>query len=103
MYTENSIPAGEAVEPLVFVKYLLEERYVSLYRGAEAGSMLTKNECSEIPHETTLLLVDFNHGEDLEDKKVGDRIPRTVSYAFFLILELRSFLPGNTYLHLTSC
>jgi hypothetical protein len=30
MYIENpEIPAQEAVEPLVFAKYLLEERYVS--------------------------------------------------------------------------
>jgi hypothetical protein len=43
------------------------------------------------------LLVDFNLGEDLEDKKDGKCIIRTVSCMSILILELHSlpFLPGN--------
>jgi hypothetical protein len=61
-------------------------------------------ERSKVPQETSLLLVDFNLGEDLEDKK--NRIVRTVScVSSILTLELRSlpFLPGNTWVYLTSC
>jgi hypothetical protein len=67
--------------------------------------LLTKIERSEVRHETSLLLVDFNLGEDLKDKKDEKRSERTVSWVSILILELRSlrFLPGNTYLYLTSC
>ena len=67
--------------------------------------MLTKIELSKVRHETSLLLVDFNLGEDLEDKKDEKRIERTVSLVSIVIVELRSlaFLPGNTYLYLTSC
>ena len=76
-----------------------------MYPDAKAGYLLTKIERSEVPEETSLLLVDFNVGEDLENKTDENRITRTVSYVSILILELRSlpFLPGNTYLHLTSC
>ncbi|KAH9993585.1 hypothetical protein BJV77DRAFT_961818 [Russula vinacea] len=50
MYIENpEIPAQQAVEPLIFSKYLLGD--------------------SNVTHETSLLLVDFNLGEDLEYKK----------------------------------
>ena len=71
----------------------------------EAGSLLTKTERSTFPWETSLLLVDFNVGEDLEDNQDGKRSERTVSCVSILIFELLSlpFLPGHTYLHLTSC
>jgi hypothetical protein len=52
--------------------------------------LLTNIERSKVRHETSLLLVDFNLGEDLEDKKDGKRIERTVSWVSILILELRS-------------
>ncbi|KAH9985189.1 hypothetical protein BJV74DRAFT_847300 [Russula compacta] len=58
MYIENpEIPAQEAVEPLIFAKYLLKE--------------------GRVPQETSLLLVDFNVGEDLGNKKGEKRIERT--------------------------
>jgi hypothetical protein len=76
-----------------------------MFADAEAGWLLTKIERSKVPQETSLLLVDFNLGEDLEDKKDEKRIERTVSCVSILILDLRSlpFLPGYTYLYLTSC
>jgi hypothetical protein len=62
-------------------------------------------EHSKCPPETSLLLVDFNVGEDMEDKQDGRRSERTVSCVSILILELRSlpFSPGNTNLYVTSC
>jgi hypothetical protein len=52
--------------------------------------LLTKIERSSVPHDTSLLLVDFNLGEDLENKKYEKRVDRTVSCVSMLILELRS-------------
>ena len=49
--------------------------------------MLTKIERSEIPQETSLLLVDFNLAEDLKDNRNGAHIASCVS---ILILELPS-------------
>ncbi|KAN0139749.1 hypothetical protein V8E53_002411 [Lactarius tabidus] len=57
MYIENPEIPAQNVEPLVFAKYLLGE--------------------SKVPQKTSLLLVDFNLGEDLQDKKDGNRIERT--------------------------
>ncbi len=76
-----------------------------MYPDGEAGWLLTKMERSKVPQETSLLLVDFNLGEDLEDKKDEKRIERTVSSVSILILELRSLplLPGDAYLYFTSC
>lgn len=77
-----------------------------MYPDAEAGWLLIKIERSNVRHKTSLLLVDFNLGEDLEDTTDGKRTERTVSCVFtILILELfsRPSLPGNTYLYLTSC
>lgn len=45
-----------------------------MYPDAEAGLWLTKIERSRVPQETSLLLVDFNIVEDLEDKMVEIRI-----------------------------
>ena len=74
-----------------------------MYPDAEAGWLLTKIEISSVTHETSLLLVDFNIGEDLEDKKYEKCIERTVSCVSVLVLELHSHSPGNTYLYVTSC
>jgi hypothetical protein len=76
-----------------------------MYLDAEAGKLLRRIERSKCWQETSLLLVDFNVGEDLTDKKDEKRIERIVSRVFILILELRSlsFLPGNPCLYLTSC
>ena len=49
-----------------------------MYLDAKAGYLLTKIERSEVPEETLLLLVDFNVGEDLENKTDENRITRTV-------------------------
>jgi hypothetical protein len=79
-----------------------------MYADAEARYLLTKIEYSEVPHETSLLLVDFNVGEDLKGESNKRRIERTVSCVCsvsILIIEPRllPFSPGNTYLHVTSC
>ena len=42
---------------------------IGMYLDAEADSCL-QSECSKVCHETSLLLVDFNIGEDLENKKI---------------------------------
>jgi hypothetical protein len=58
--------------------------------------LLTNIERSKVRHETSLLLVDFNLGENLRDKNDGKRIERTVSCVSILILELRSHFYQGT-------
>ena len=49
-----------------------------MYPDTEAGYLLTKIKISNVGHETSLLLVDFNVGEDLDYTEDKKHIERTV-------------------------
>jgi hypothetical protein len=72
-----------------------------MYPDAEAGWLLTKIELSNVSHETSLLLVNFNVGEDLDYTEDKKHIEQTVSCVSVLVLELPS-LPF-TREHLSLC
>lgn len=57
-----------------FIKYLLRERYVKIYCNWVAAD----TESSDDPTATSVLLIDFNHAEDLKSKENDQRTPRTV-------------------------
>jgi hypothetical protein len=76
-----------------------------MYRDAKIALLLTKVRQNANPQETSLLLVDFNMAEDLDDKAGDKRGERTVSRVPIFIRKLPSlpFLPGNTCFHCSSC
>ncbi|KAI0290681.1 hypothetical protein BC826DRAFT_970295 [Russula brevipes] len=78
MYIENpEIPEENSVVRLFFAKYLLGE--------------------SKVPQETSLLLVDFNFGEDLDEKTKQTRIERTGTPIFISrAVERGEPVPLNT-------
>jgi len=71
--TRNPADAGSGVAKmtegkeirLCFIKYLLGG-YVII---AGIGDTDLRPECSTDPHKTSVLLIDFNHGEHLESKE----------------------------------
>ena len=72
--------------PLCFIKYLLKERYVLNRLRTE---LLTQDEYSTDPQQTSALLIDFNHAEILGEKEGAEykRTTRTVSCLLSLFYE----------------
>jgi len=64
-----------------------------------------RGEQSDDPEETSALVIDFNHAEDLGDKQSSEheRKARTVSKFVVFRLWLLRLFSGNTSLHCSGC